>query len=152
MVKSGGAASSAFPISLLVKNAAFFVCWPEPCRPPCRWSCGYGSRRGLAGLAAFRLLVMARVAALLDSLRFVCCHGSRRGLAGLAAFRLLVMALVVALLDSLRFVCWSWLSLLVDVLLSPDVMPHAMSVTLTRLSLIFLPNTDKILLSTWLSR
>ena len=119
MVKSGGAASSAFPISLLVKNAAFFVCWPEPCRPPCRWSCGYGSRRGLAGLAAFRLLVMA---------------------------------LVVALLDSLRFVCWSWLSLLVDVLLSPDVMPHAMSVTLTRLSLIFLPNTDKILLSTWLSR
>ena len=95
---------------------------------------------------------MARVAALLDSLRFVCCHGSRRGLAGLAAFRLLVMALVVALLDSLRFVCWSWLLLLVDVLLSPDVMPHAMSVTLTRLSLIFLPNTDKILLSTWLSR
>ena len=119
MVKSGGAASSAFPISLLVKNAAFFVCWPEPCRPPCRWSCGYGSRRGLAGLAAFHLLVMA---------------------------------LVVALLDSLRFVCWSWLLLLVDVLLSPDVMPHAMSVTLTRLSLIFLPNTDKILLSTWLSR
>ena len=61
---AGGHAAMARVAALL--DLLRFVCWSwlasRPCWTRCVSSAGHGSRRGLAGLAAFRLLVMALVA------------------------------------------------------------------------------------------